>query len=59
MDGLVTWADMNDLPFGSYDILIGMNWSEAHIAKLDYYDKTFECLDEEGSLRVVKVFPKK
>ena len=28
MDGLVTCADLNVLPLGSYDILIGMDWLE-------------------------------
>ena len=58
MDGLVTFADLNVLPLGSYDVLIGMDWLEAHRAKLHCYNKTFECLDEEGNLRVVKGFPK-
>ena len=49
---------MNVLPPGSYDILIGMDWLEAHTTKLDCYNKTFVCLDEEGNLRVVKGFPK-
>ena len=35
MDGLVTYADLNVLPLGSYDILIGMNWLEMHRVKLD------------------------
>ena len=30
MDGLVTCADLNVLPLGSYDVLIGMDWLEAH-----------------------------
>ena len=58
MDGLVTCADLNVLPLGSIDVLIGMDWLEAHRAKLDCYNKTFECLDEECNLRVVKGFPK-
>ena len=53
MDGLVTYADLNGLPLGSYDILIGMDWLEAHKIKLDCYNKTFECIDEKGNLRVV------
>ena len=48
----------NVLPLGSYDVLIGMDWLEAHRAKLDCYNKTFECLDEEGKLKVVKGIPK-
>ena len=58
MDMLVTDAYLNVLPLGSYDVLIGMDWLEAHREKLDCYNKTFECLDEEGNLRVVKGFPK-
>ena len=53
MDGLVTYADLNVLPLGSYDVLIVMDWLESHRAKLDCYNKTFECLDDEGNLRVV------
>ena len=48
----------NVLPLGSYDILIGMDWLEAHIVKLDCYNKNFECLDEEGKTRVVRAIPK-
>ena len=58
MDGLVTCAYLNVLLLGSYDVLIGMDWLEAHRANLDCYNKTFECLDEEGNLRVVKGIPK-
>ena len=46
MDGLVTCADLNVLPLGSYDVLIGMDWLEAHKVKLDCYNKTFKCMDE-------------
>ena len=35
-----------------------MDWLETHILKLDYYNKTFECIDEEGNLVVVKGIPK-
>ena len=54
MNGLVTYVDMNVLPLGSYDILLGMDWLESHRVKLDHYNKTFECMDEEGNPRVVK-----
>ena len=58
MNGLVTSIDMNVLPLGSYDVLIGMDWLEAHKVNLDCYNKTFECLDEEGKSRIVKGIPK-
>ena len=46
MNGLVTCVDMNVLPLGSYDVLIGLDWLRAHRVKLDYYNKTFKCMDE-------------
>ena len=58
MDGLVTCVYLNVLPFGSYDVLIGMDWLEAHRVKLDYYNNTFECMNEEGNIVVVKGIPK-
>ena len=58
MNGLITCVDMNVLPLGSYDVLIGMDWLEAHRVKLDCYNKTFECTDEEGNTVVVKGIPK-
>ena len=57
MNGLVTCVDMNFLPLGSYDVLIGMDWLEAQRVRLDCYNKTFECLDEEENLKVVKGIP--
>ena len=58
MNGLVTYVDLNVLPLGSYDVLIGMDWLEAHGVKLDCYNKTFESMDEEGNPRVVRGIPK-
>ena len=58
MIGLVTCVDMNVLPPGSYDVLIGMDWLEAHQVKIDCCNKEFECLDEEGNSRIVKGIPK-
>ena len=38
MDGLVTYANLNCLPLGSYDILIGMDWLEAQRVNIDCYN---------------------
>ena len=57
-DVLITFVDMNVLPLGSYDVLIGMDWLEAHRVKLDYYNKNFECMDEEGNPIFVRGIPK-
>ena len=58
MNGLVTCVDLNVLTLGYYDVLIRMDWLEAHRVKLDCYNKTFECMDEEGNPVVVKGIPK-
>ena len=58
MDVLISYADMNVRPLGSYDVLIGMYWLEADRVKLDCYNKSFECIDKEGNLRVVRGIPK-
>ena len=57
MNGLVTCVDLNVLTLGSYDVLIGMDWLEAHRLNLDYYNKNFEYMDE-GNLVVVEGIPK-
>ena len=58
MDGLFTCEKLNIFLLDSYDILIGMDWLEAHKVKIDCYNKTFECMDEEGNPRVVRGIPK-
>ena len=55
---MITYVDLNVLPLGSYDVLIGMDCLEAHRVNLDCYNKTFECMDEEGKPIVVKGIPK-
>jgi hypothetical protein len=40
MDGFSTIADLNIIPLGSYAVLIGMDWLDAHHAVLDRHNKT-------------------
>ena len=58
INGLNTKADLNILPLGSYDCLIGMDWLDQHHTLLDYHNKAFTCLDEEGKLMKVKGIPR-
>jgi hypothetical protein len=58
MNGLGTRADLNIIPLGLYDFLIGMDWLDQHHVVLDYYNKTFTCLDEEGNLRTIQGIPR-
>ena len=57
VNGLVTCVDLNVLPLGSDDVLIAMDWLEAHKVKLYYRNKTFRCIDEEGNPRILKRIP--
>ena len=54
MNGLITYVDLNVLPLGSYDILIGMDWLESHRVNIYCYNKNFECTDEEGNPIIMK-----
>jgi hypothetical protein len=49
MKGMSTKAELNILPLGSYDCLIGMDWLDQHHALLDCCNKRFTCLNEEGN----------
>jgi len=43
-----THANLNVLPLGSYDVIIGMEWLEVHRAKLDRYNKVDKCINDKG-----------
>ena len=52
--GLNTTENLNILPLGSYDILIGMDWLETHRAIIDCLHKSCDCMDKEGKRNTVK-----
>ena len=58
MNGLNTRDELNIIPLGSYDCLIGMDWLDQHHAILDYCSKAFTCLDEEGNRRTFQGIPR-
>ena len=51
---LDTSVNLNILPLGSYDILIGMDWIESHKAVIDYLHKIFSSVDEEDKYHTMK-----
>jgi hypothetical protein len=51
LNGVNTFFDMNIISLGSYDIPIGVDWLEKHHVVLDCHNKTFSCLDEEGTVK--------
>jgi hypothetical protein len=58
MNGLCTKDELNVLPLGSYDYLIGMDWLDQHHAILDCRNKAFTYLDEEGNRKIVQGIPR-
>jgi hypothetical protein len=58
MNGLCTKDDLNIIPLGLYDCLIGMDWLHEHHVVLDSYDKAFTCLDVQGNFRSVQGIPR-
>jgi hypothetical protein len=54
LNGVNTCVDMNIIPLGSYDIIIGMDWLEKPHVVLDCHSKTFTCLDGDGKQSTVK-----
>jgi hypothetical protein len=58
MNGLNTSANLNIIPLGSYDCLIGIDWLDQHHVVLDYYNKAFTYLDEEDNLRKLQGIPR-
>ena len=43
-----TLVNVNVLPLGSYDLLIGMDWLEHHRAKVHCFNKNLTFLNEQG-----------
>jgi hypothetical protein len=58
MKGLSTKDEMNVLPLGYYECLIGMDWLDQHHAILDCHNKAFTSLDEEGNRKIVQGIPR-
>jgi hypothetical protein len=58
MNGLSTKAELNILPLGSYDCLIGMDWLDQHHSLLNFHSKAFTCLNEEGNPRTIQGIPR-
>jgi hypothetical protein len=54
MNGLSTMEYLSIFPIGSYNYLIGMDWLDQNHAIIDYYNKKFTFLDEEGNLRTIQ-----
>ena len=59
MNQFETSMKLNVLSLGSYEVLIGIDWLEQHLVVLNYFDKTFTCLNDEGETVTIKGIPRK
>jgi hypothetical protein len=57
LNKIVSKVNLNILPLGYYGLLVGMDWIEPHRAKVDCYDKTIECIDDDGYLQNIQGIP--
>ena len=48
LNGIPTSTHLNVLPFGSYGMLLGMDWLFTDSNKVDCYENAIECLDGHG-----------
>ena len=55
---VTTNVDLNIIPLGYYDILIGIYWLDKHNVVLYCHNKTFTCLGKEGKQSIVKGIPR-
>lgn len=58
MNGMITKKKLNILPLGFYEVFISMDWLESHRAIINFLEKTFTCIDDEGKYRMVRGIPR-
>jgi hypothetical protein len=58
LDGQTIRTDLNILPLGSYDMIIGMDWLERHKEILNCYTKILSYKDDSGTTRTTQGIPK-
>jgi hypothetical protein len=58
LNGVNISVDLNIIPLGSYNILIGMDWLDKHHVVLDCHRKTFTCLDGDRKQSTMKGVPR-
>ena len=59
MSQFKTQFNLNALPLGSYDVLIGMDCLERHQVILNFFQKNFTCLNGKGEIITVTRVPRK
>jgi hypothetical protein len=58
LDGQNIITNLNILPLGSYNMIIGMDWLEQHQVVLECYTKILSYKDDFGTVRTTQGIPK-
>ena len=53
LKGMPTPTHLNVIPFGSYSMILGMDWIYLHRMNVYCYDKAIEYLDDNGEKRIL------
>ena len=59
LNGFPARINLNILPLGSYDVLIGMDWLEQHHLMLDFLHKSILCTDSQWNQTKIQGIPMK
>jgi hypothetical protein len=54
LDGQNTKLNMNILPLGYYDVIIGMEWLERHKVIMNCYEKPLTYRDKNNTIRTIQ-----
>jgi len=54
LNGMPTATHLNVLPLHSYNMFLGMHWLYLHRTKVYCYEKSIECVDDNGEPRVLQ-----
>jgi len=52
LNGIPIASNPNVLPLVTYNKFLGMDWVYLHRTRVDFYDKSIECVDDNGEPRV-------
>ena len=58
LNGYLIEINLKILPLGSYDLLIGMDWSEQQNVVVNYLEKAVSCIDSQGKSFLIRGKPK-
>lgn len=58
LDGYPIMEELNILPLGSYNLIIGMDWLERQANVMNFLERIVTCVSLDGLTRLIKGKPK-